>query len=234
MSYAIFSPMRAGSTFLFRMIRDFSNDYDSKLNDEYFNTVYPGWSVIDTGVELVNSDRKYLPLHKEIEYRISLLQKYNCKYTIKILSTHITQQVIDFVYKNYIPIVIDRENKYDQYLSYVIAFHTDVWNTGNNKERKIEKFICPTEYALNFFKIEQQWLHYKKHIIDLMNPIEMTYELLTNNPISYLESKGIQTQNFSKNYQGLYKMNIKNSKQDYIINIEELNDIYDQNKSIWD
>jgi hypothetical protein len=65
------------------MIRDFSNDYNSKLNDEYFNTVYPGWSAIDTGTELVNCNRNYLLLDEEIEYRISLLQKYNCKYTIK-------------------------------------------------------------------------------------------------------------------------------------------------------
>lgn len=234
MAYAIFSPMRSGSTFLFRMLRDFSEDYDSKLNDEYFNTVYPGWSAIDTGTELINSSRAYFPLDQEIEYRISLLQKYNCKYTLKILSTHITDMVIDFVYENYTPVIIDRQDKYDQYLSFVLAYHTDVWNTGNNKERKIEKFAFPEEYALNFFKIETQWLNYKKCIMDKMKPIEMTYESLVTDPINYLESKGIKTRSFSENYRGLYKMNIANPKEDYILNIEKLNTIYNQNKYIWD
>lgn len=233
MNYSILSPMRSGSTFLFRMLRDFSKDYNSKLNDEFFNTVYPGWSVEDTGQELINTNREYFLLNEEVDYRIDLLKKYNCEYTIKILSTHLTDNIIEFVSTNYQPIVLDRRNKYEQYLSYIIAFYTDVWNSGNTVQRIISPFESPRTYALNFFKIEEEWLKDKKVILENLSPIELFYEDLATDPINYLRYNGIKTRPFSSHYRGLYKLNIKNSKKDCIINLTEINNIYKENKHIW-
>lgn len=225
--------MRSGSTFLFRLLRDFSDDYDSTLNEEFFNTLYPGWSAEDTGTNLINSKREYLPLNDEISYRIDLLKKYNCKYTIKILSTHLTPTILKFVSENYKIIVIDRKNKYDQYLSYIIAYYTDIWNSENSKERNITPFDCPEEYALNFFKIESKWQNDKKYILKTLSPLVFTYEDLVMDPITYLQSHGITTRPHSNYYREIHKLNIKNTKEECILNIKKINEIYLQNKHIW-
>ena len=207
MTYAIISPMRSGSTFLFRMLRDFSSDYNIKLNDEFFNTVYPGWSSIDNGERLLKSNREYFPLNEEIEYRINLLKKYNCKNTIKIISTHLNLRIIKFIVKNYDIILLDRENKYDQYLSYILAFHSDVWNKKNNEKHIIPPFVCPIEYALNFFQIEEQWQKDKNYILNISNPIILNYEKLSIDPMQYLEINGINTRKFSIYYEHIHKLN---------------------------
>jgi hypothetical protein len=226
MTYAIISPMRSGSTFLFRMLRDFSSDYNIKLNDEFFNTVYPGWSSIDNGERLLKSNREYFPLNEEIEYRINLLKKYNCKNTIKIISTHLNLRIIKFIVKNYDIILLDRENKYDQYLSYILAFHSDVWNKKNNEKHIIPPFVCPIEYALNFFQIEEQWQKDKNYILNISNPIILNYEKLSIDPMQYLEINGINTRKFSIYYEHIHKLNLEFSKEYYIKNINEIKEIF--------
>lgn len=226
--------MRSGSTFLFRLLRDYSDDYASDLNEEFFNTLHPGWSAEDTGTHLINSKREYLPLDDEVNYRINLLKKYNCKYTLKILSTHLTPTILEFVSDNYNIIVIDRKNKYEQYLSYIIAFYTDIWNFDSYNERYITPFECPEEYAFNFFKIESKWQTDKKYILETLSPLVFTYEDLVMDPTGYLQSHGITTRPHSSYYKEIHKLNIKNTKPECIINIQKINEIYLQNKHIWD
>ena len=232
MTYAIISPMRAGSTFLFRMLRDLSDDYNIKLNDEFFNTVYPGWSSIDDGTRLRNSDRNYFPLEEEIDYRINLLKKYNCKNTVKVISTHLNTKIIDFLIDNYSVVIIDRQDKYEQYLSYIIAYNTDVWNKVSPDAHIVEPFECPVEYALNFLKIEKQWQEDKAYILKNTSAIILDYENLINNPIFYLQSHGINIRPFSKYYKPIYKLNFKFPKEHYIKNIDLIRETYKQQESI--
>lgn len=232
MTYAVISPMRAGSTFLFRMLRDFSDDYDIKLNDEFFNTIYPGWSSIDDGTRLRSSDRDYFPLEEETEYRINLLKKYDCKNTVKVISTHLSSKIINFLTNNYNIVIIDRQNKYEQYLSYIIAYNTDVWNKLGPEEHIVEPFECPLEYALNFLKIEKKWQEDKAYILENTPAILLDYEKLIDNPVFYLQSRGINTRPFSEYYKPIYKLNFKFPKEYYITNIDLIREIYNQHERL--
>lgn len=231
LNYCIIGPMRSGTSFLFRMIRDFSNDYNSKLNDEYFNILLPNFGITDNGIELINNSNSYLKPHDEILYRINLLKKYNCKYTVKIVADQLNNTILNFLLKNYKIIIIDRKNKYEQYLSLLIAEHSNIWNKGKKFEENLIPFEASLKIANDFFRFEEKWKKDKKYIIKNSTPIKIWYEDFIEDPVNYLKSKNIPVRNFSKFYKPLYKMRNLNQKENLIINLTEIKSLYNKNNA---
>lgn len=228
-NYCIIGPMRSGTTLLFRMVRDFSIDYNSKLNDEFFNTLLPQFGIEDTGLELINNSNPYRDYDQEIQYRINLLKKYNCKYTVKIVADQLSSTILDFLIKNYKIILIDRKNKYDQYLSLLIAEHSNVWNKGKQFKEFLSPFEASTKIAEDYFTFEKKWQEDQKNILSKTSALMLYYEDFINDPVKYLESHGIQTRSFSQYYKPLFKMRSQFEKEKLIINIDEIKKMYYNN-----
>lgn len=228
-NYCVIGPMRSGTTLLFRMIRDFSNDFNSKLNDEFFNTLLPNFGIEDTGTDLINNNKPYRSRDLEIDYRIKLLKKYNCKYTVKIVADQLTETILNFLIENYKIILIDRKNKYEQYLSLLIAEHSNVWNKGKQFKEFLSPFEASTKIAENYFTFEKKWQEDRKIILSKTSASMFYYEDFVNDPVKYLELHGIRTRSFSQYYKPLFKMRSQFEKENLIINIDEINKIYYNN-----
>lgn len=221
--------MRSGTTLLFRMVRDFSDDYNSKLNDEFFNTLLSQFGIEDNGQELINNSRPYKSYEQEIQHRISLLKKYNCKYTLKIVADQLNNTILDFLIENYKIILIDRKNKYEQYLSLLIAEHSSVWNRGKKFEEFLSPFIASTKIAEDYFTFEKKWQEDQKIILEKTSALVFYYEDFIINPVKHLEMQGIKTRSFSKYYKPLFKMRNQFEKENLIINIDEIKKMYYNN-----
>lgn len=221
--------MRSGTTLLFRMVRDFSNDYNSKLNDEFFNTLLPKFGIEDKGVELINNSKPCKPYEEEIEYRINLLKKYDCKYTIKIVADQLNSIILDFLVKNYKIILIDRKSKYEQYLSLLIAENSNVWNKGEQFKEFLSPFVASTKIAEDYFRFEKKWQKDQKIILENTSALMVYYEDLIDDPIKSLEAHGIKTRSFSQYYKPLFKMRSQFEKENLIINIDEIKKMYYNN-----
>jgi hypothetical protein len=232
-NYCIIGPMRSGTSLLFRMVRDFSCDFDSKLNDEFFNVLLPQFGIYDNGNELVNDTKPYLPYSEEISYRLDLLKKYNYQYTIKIVADQLTDTLIDSMCQNYNIILIDRVNKYEQYLSLLIAEYSNVWNRGRVFKEDLEPFNASITIADDYFKFEKKWIEDKQKILNYTTPIFLSYEDFVNNPVEHLKENNINTREFSKFYKPLFKLRSKDEKEYLIKNISEIKNIFEENKAIW-
>jgi len=227
--YAIIGPRRSGTTFCFRSVRDFSSDFASKLQDEFFNT-YLGWFGVKDGIRLqTDYDRKYLPHTEEIKFRINLLKKHNCAYTIKIVADHLSPKIIDFIIENYKIIIIERQNKYEQYLSFLISEHTNTWGCQKVFEEYLTPMEIPIELTNMFFQYEKQWQIDKKLLTPYAN--HLIYEDFIKNYKECLEKIGIQTKEHSIHYRPVFKMRDLNQKERLITNIKQIKMIYEENLS---
>lgn len=186
--YAIIGPMRSGSSFLFRNIRDLSSDYRSKLRVEFFQYHLPGWAVRDNGTELVPTHDTYLPFYDEQSLRLELLKKYNYAYTIKCLPTQLTVEVMNMLVGNYKIIICDRKNKFEQFLSWIVAIYTNSWNSRKQLGR-LKQFTVD-EDAVNFYAcMMANWNIQRNYILEknMHVPPVVYYEDLTRNVDAVLQ-----------------------------------------------
>ena len=232
----IFSPARTGSHLLWSIVRS----YESKIFriSEYFDIKES--YIIDTGIQIVsfrsNSDSQIKDKNTEIKKRIELLEKYkDQKIPIKITTSQINEMVFNYVKNEYKIVTINRKNKYEQLLSWLIARHSGQW-TDRDKEKNKKLNLTVKVQNINRFvnlhiKLYESWR--SKFLNEGILPTEFSYEELI--------SDGDQYQNIIKKLGFKFdrrtivdppkKLHTLNEKEKLITNINEIKEYIKQNFS---
>lgn len=196
----LIAPPRSGSTVacdkLFNIAKD-NFDYRCNLY-EFFNInkiVQSMYSIENN--EIVNklNVRVYTEWYQnkfELQkHRLNLLKQTDGKYMIKVLSFELIDEVIDYIFTNYDPIFLERENKIDQFLSWLVlytpqrkAHHTKYKHLDVIKELHYHK-----DYLNDFIFMLQEYDRIKhKYELFLMNEKNDAYDvkkLIDNRTLIY-------------------------------------------------
>lgn len=145
-------------------------------------------------------DKIYHPV-KTSDIALETQRRWNLLIKLKDTTIHslkifpeINDNIFDWLIENYQPILIERTNKLEQYLSYEIATHTKSFIIRSEKYRKIPNDYSirakKTNFDLFFNRIER----YGKLKEKIKNPIIINYEndlKSLDNKFSILEKFGI-------------------------------------------
>lgn len=225
--YAIIGPMRSGTTLLYRTIKDLSVDHDSKLKDEFFQTFLNNFYVYDSGNGLYQTVGYFKNQKEEIDRRLSLLKKYNYKYTIKCLPQHLSQPVTDMIFENYDIIICERRNTWERFISFCLACTTFVFN----RTKKYKPYASPVKVARqtvdDFFDLERIWKDKKELIASKKKYSHIFYEDLIENPRLTIESETSLTwRENTEFFEPIYKLYNNIKKESLISNLDEVKEWY--------
>jgi len=220
-NYAILGTARSGTTLLYRIIKDLSIDFDSRLKDEFFQTDLQGFTVFDSGSGLYQSDAHFENKNSEIQRRLKLLEKYNYKYTIKCVPHQLTFDIIQCLITNYNIIFCERRDRFDRYLSFLIASKSRVFNSATPIKRN-NKIMIEDALIESFFEIDAQWEVNKKNILEHTTCKVIYYEDLVSNPEHEIKTKTMLnwTDCRTEHYQHLVKLNSQKEKENLIENLD--------------
>jgi len=223
--YAILGPARSGTTLLYRLVKDLSPDYNQGLglSVEYFQFEVPGNKVFDNGQELIQKQGYFNDKDKELARRIDLLQKYNFQYTVKCIPRHLTLAVIDCLLQNYKILFCERRDRYDRFLSFCIAFETEVWNNSSKTFEYADDKIFVTDNILKFYTLhEKKWIWAKKQIKKHVSPNTIWYEDLIKDPGREISEKTDLkwSDHRSEHYTQMFKLKDRQQKEKMIDNLD--------------
>jgi len=236
--FLVFGMQRTGTTLLIRIIKSYATRRSAGHNriSEYFGSQY---TIIDNNITLEGKfrDKPDCPdqlRNNEIIERIEKLKKYkDQKIPIKILSSQITDTIFNYVKNRYLIILIERREKYDQLLSFLIAKQDDIWNVWNVPITALLKptprFSANLKLIDEFFEAQLLYQKWKEEFLR-MSAIDVTivyYEdlIAKNNYKTVIEKIGINYDN--RNIKNLpKKLHSFHEKKKIIINIEEVKQYY--------
>jgi LPS sulfotransferase NodH len=246
--FLVFGMQRTGTTLLMQIIKNYEPKPRLARISEYFG---PQYTIIDNNITLKgnspNSWGRPAILNKpdipnqlsnnEIIERIEKLEKYkDQKILIKILSSQITDTIFDYVKNRYLIILIERREKYDQLLSFLIAKQDDIWNAPITALLKpTPRFSANLKLIDEFFEAQLLYQKWKEEFLRT-SAIDVTivyYEdlIAKNNYKTVIEKIGINYDN--RNIIGLpKKLHSLEEKKKIIINIEEVKNYYDHKECL--
>ena len=229
----VFSPARCGSQVLMSIVRSYSPG-KSKIT-EYFNI--RRFKVIDGGDKIISvrlAERQTINnKFNEHKKRVNLLKKYNNKkIPIKIVGTQMSEIIFNYVKTEYTVVTINRKNKYDQLLSWIISTNTGVWHS-DHRPNIYPKIIADVKLVDQFVKkqIELYKFWRQRFLTEEIILTEFSYEELTEDSPNFQNI--INTLGFTFDDRNLIDMPQKihtlEEKEKLIINIDEINEYINSN-----
>lgn len=222
--FLVFASSRSGTSILMRIIKTYSEE---RFNiSEYFNI--NDYIIVDDNVKLKSvetENNKFENVDLEIDKRIQLLEKYYHKnIPIKLLSHQITDSIFDYVKDRYEIIIIERNDKYEQLLSWLISMHTNVWNLYHSEIfKQPEKFTVNLNMVDLFFKKQKEYKVWKERFLENSDIPIVYYEDLNadNNFKKIIENIGFNYDNRDILYPP-QKLYLLSEKEKIIINVDEI------------
>jgi len=250
MKYSIFTTPRSGSKLLLCIIWPYLREKFGYMENlkEISN---PTFVYYDTGNSIALSyheDRQFVEeIDKEILYKYKLLKKYHDQDFFIKFFPHDNDDEWQYILDNYNLILLERKNKREQFLSFIISSETDIWTIYDNVKyppkatwATFDKVVYPPkvlfkEQHKQFLERSHKEYQNKKNVIMERNNLTQCviyYEdmISLDNPFEILEQcEFLDWRDYIKDdtYTLPKKMNPSN-KEKYIENIDEFDEWFDK------
>ena len=223
---AIFGPARSGTTYLYDIIASHLAGGGAVRAGEIF-TPHENTRVELVGdrVRIHEQEEPYETLQSR-EERFHLF-RHSCEdYVFKLMSTDtVDPQIIDWVALNYPVVSICRRDHFESYLSWLVAWHHQIWNRKKGSEpAQYEKFVATPEMMRFSGMVIVRYLQHSSRL----NPQAHVYyeDIIKMDPIDVLKACKVYNPEWPVVKSKYVRLTNAAQKIDMIENIDEVRDYY--------